>query len=461
MVKQGSATPWVALVLSSLVGSAQAAPWSPRTDNFEYQWSSNYGWGSVARANELKSSFVEVFLPDRVEPGETSIEVLRSRAQFGDRVEKTGSSFTAGERVEVYAHLEPRVRNGSGFPEPAGPDGPVRAWSETRFLDQKVVADTMRLVNVRADAPVTRQGQKQVSNGPSPVWQLTDPVTITPWIHNRHEAFARSRWSDSWSFDKSTTVTLTFKVHANTGIHLGPGTPSWTELANHMYSSGGDNFTVLNNAQMAYTGIVGSDPRDNGPGRSLSASMQVFDTTHLRDKTEYCDEFGDCYWPIDPTYCPPLLELYNCGRPVAGAGFNRVRFADADQQARWAAGVSAEIESLITLSFDAEMDRDYLVVSDFFATAINGGWMDGSSTMSLLDIQLGNDATLSSRAAATFGLALPITRSNAGPPGGGTVPEPNTLALLLLAAGLLVQAQRFGTPRRPGGHRKPGNGALG
>jgi hypothetical protein len=459
MVRQGSATPWVALVLSSLVGSAQAAPWSPRTDNFEYEWSSNYGWGSVARAHELKKSFVEVFLPDRVEPGLTTIEVMRSRAPFGETVESTASSFTAGQRVQAYAHLQPRVRNGS-FPQPAGPAGPVRAWSETNFLDQKVSVDTMRLVSVMADAPVTRQGQRQVASNP-PVWQLTDPVTITPWIRNQHEALAESRWSDSWSFDKSTTVTLTFKVHANSGVHLGPGTPGWTELANHMYGTGGDNFTVLNNTQMADTGITAGDRRENRPGRGLRASMQVFDTTHLRDQTEYCDEFGDCYWPMDPTYCPEDLELYNCGRPVAGAGFNQVRFADSDRQAQWLAGVSAEIESLITLSFDAEMDREYLVVSDFFATAINGGWMDGSSTMSLLDIQLGNDATLSSRAAATFGLALPITRGNAGPPGGGTVPEPNTLALLLLAAGLLVQAQRFGTVRRPGGHGKPGNGALG
>lgn len=439
MVRQGSAAPWVAFVLSSLVGSAQAAPWSPRTDNFEYEWSPNYGWGSVARANELKKSFVEVFLPDRVEPGVTTIEVMRSRAPFGETVESTASSFTAGQRVQAYAHLQPQVRNGS-FPQPAGPDGPVRAWSETNFLDQKVVADTMRLVNVRADSPVTRQGQRQVSNGPPPVWELTDPVTITPWIRNRHEALAQSRWSDSWSFDKSTTVTLTFKVHANTGIHLGPGMPSWTELANHMYQPtnvlgpGGDNFTVLNNTQMLDTGISVSDTRDNSPVRSLGASMQVFDTTHLRDQTEICDEYGDCYWPMDPTYCPEGRELYNCGRPVAGAGFNQVRFADEDQQARWAAGVSAEIESLITLSFDAEMGREYLVVSDFLAVAINGGWVDGSSTMSLLDIQLGNDATLSSRAATTFGLALPITRSNAGPPGGGTVPTPGTLALLLAAA---------------------------
>lgn len=450
MVRQSSAIRWVALVLGSLVGSAQAAPWSPRTDNFEYQWSSNYGWGSVARANELKKSFVEVFLPDRVEPGETSIEVLRSREPFGETVESSASSFTAGQRVEAYAHLQPRVRNGSGFPQPAGPDGPVRAWSETNFLDQKVYADTMRLVNVRADAPVTRQGQKQISNGPPPVWELTDPVTITPWIRNQHVVFAESRWSDFWSFDKNTTVTLTFKVHANTGVHLGPGTPSWTELANHMYGTGGDNFTVLDSMQMGHTGITLGDPRDNSPGRGMRASMQVFDTTHLRDLREYCDEFGDCYWPMDPTYCPPGNELYNCGRPVAGAGFNQIRFTDADQQKQWLAGVSAEIESLITLSFDAEMGHQYLVVSGFFASAINGGWVDGSSTMSLLDIQLGNDATLSSRAAATFGLTLPITRSNAGPPGGGTVPEPNSLALLLLAAGLLVQAQRFGTARRPG-----------
>lgn len=255
-------------------------------------------------------------------------------------------------------------------------------------------------------------------------------------------ASAQSRWSDSWSFDKNTTVTLTFKVHANTGIHLGPGTPGWTELANHMYGTGGDNFTVLDNTQMSHTGISASDPRDNGAGRNLAASMQVFDTTHLRDQTEICDEFGDCYWPMDPTYCPPGRELYNCGRPVAGAGFNEVRFADAHQQAQWLAGVSAEIESLITLSFDAEMGREYLMVSDFMATAINGGWVDGSSTMSLLDIRLGNDATLSSRAATTFGLALPITRSNAGPPGGGTVPTPGTLALLLAAGAALALTRR-------------------
>ena len=435
---------WGAMALVGLLGSAHAAPWSPRTDDFEFSWQANYGWGTVARANEFKSSFVEVFLPDQVDPGETTIQVLRSRERFGDRVEDTAASFVAGEQAQAYAHLQPRLRNGS-FPQPAGADRPASVWSQSNFLDQKVHVDTKRLVNVTAEAPVTRQGQRQIANNP-PVWELTDPVTLTPDIRNQHSAYAKSSWSDSWTFDKATTVTLSFKVHAHTGVHLGPGTPGWTELANHMYGQEGDNFTVLNNTQMASTGITASDrPRDRF-GRDLSASMQIFDTTHLRDQTPICDEFGDCYWPQDPTYCPEDREMYNCGRAVAGAGFNTVRFADSDQQAWWESGFSAQIESMITLSFDVEAGREYLIASFFGAEAINGGWIDGSNTMRLLDIRLGNDATLSSRAAEAFGLLLPITRGGDVIPG-GTVPEPSTLALLLAAGGLTLLRRRGRTAR--------------
>lgn len=454
-----------AMVMAFLLSSAQAGPLTPLTDNFQTEWQNGYGWTSVTRASEFKSTWVDVFGQTVANPdGSTTTPRIRAGRNLSDgslgpnTSQSSKTDYFLGERVDAYAHLRPTVRGGS-FPEPAGADGPVRVWAETNFLDQKVFADSMRLVSVNPGREVTRQDQKLISVGPPPVYGLEDPVTIKPRIENRHETGAYSHWADSWNFDKATVVTLKFKVHASTGEHLGAN-PGWTELANHMYAPNGDNFVVLNNTQIGPSGIEAFDARDTRTGRDLGAFLQVFDMTHLRGQTEYCDEYGDCFPVMDPTYCPEGFEMFNCGKPVAGAGFRRLRFAGADQ-ALWESGANAEIEALLELSFDAEVGRDYTAISSFFAEAINGGWIDGSSTMSLLAINLSNDAILTSRLARELGVNLPITRSNAGPPGGGTVPEPNTLALLALAAGLLVQAQRFGTARRPGGHGKLGNGALG
>lgn len=417
-----------------MTGSVQAAPLSPRTDDFEINWQRTYGWRSMTRVGEFKNTLVDVF--GRTVANENG-STTTPRIQATGRAENSKLSFDPGVRIDTYAHLEPRVRDAT-FPEPAGPDGPVRVWAETRFLDQKVFADSMRLVNVTSTRDVTRQDTKLLLAGPPPVYGLQDPVTIRPRLENQHNTSAYSHWADTWTFDKATVVTLKFKVHALTGVHLSAD-PGWTGLADHMYGPNGDNFIVLNNTQMQDTGFDASDRRDATAGRNLGASVQVFDTTHLRDQTEYCDEFGDCYPPMDPRWCPPDLEMYNCGRPVAGTGFTRLRFSEGEQ-AFWDSGADAEIESLLFLTFTAEPGAEYLAVSSFFALAANGGWVDGSSTMSLLDINLSNDAALTSTLATRFGVNLPITRGSLIPP--GTVPEPTTLALLAASFGLMLTRRR-------------------
>lgn len=450
MKQQGSAV----MAMAVLVGSAQAGPLTPLTDNFEIGWQPSYGFPALTRVSEFKSTLVDVFGQTVANPdGSTTTP----RIQASGRAENSVTRFEPGQRIDTYAHLQPRVRGGS-FPEPAGPDGPVRVWAQTNFLDQKVFADSMRLVSVTSNREVTRTDEYLLLPGPPPVYAPSDPVTIRPRVENLHITSARSHWGDTWTVDKPTVVTLTFRVHASTGVHLGAD-PGWTALANHMYGNDGDNFVVLDNTQIGPSGIEAVDPRDTRIGRQIGASIQVFDMTHLRGQTEYCDEFGDCFPVMDPRYCPENAEMFNCGRPVAGAGFDRLRFAGAEQ-ALWDSGANAVVEALVELSFDAEVGAEYLAVSSFSAIAGNGGWVDGSSTMSLLGIHLSNDATLTSTAAMRYGVTLPITRSNAGPPADGTVPEPGTLALLLLAAGLLVQGQGLGAARQAAGRGKPGCGAL-
>lgn len=449
MKQQGS----VVMALAVLVGSAQAGPLTPLTDNFEMGWQPSYGFPALTRVSEFKSTLVDVFGQTVANPdGSTTTP----RIQASGRAENSARSLEPGQRIDTYAHLQPRVRGGL-FPEPAGPDGPVRVWAQTHFLDQKVFADSMRLVSVTSNRDVTRTDEYLALPGPPPVYAPKDPVTIRPRVENLHLTSAYSHWGDTWTVDKPTVVTLTFRAHAFTGVHLSAD-PSWGALADHMYGSGGDNFVVLDNAQMGSSGLEPSDVRAVRPSREVGASIQVFDMTHLRGQTEYCDEFGDCFPVMDPTHCPENTEMFNCGRPVAGTGFDRLRFAGAEQEL-WDSGANAVVEALLTLSFDAEVGAEYLAISTFSAIAGNGGWVDGSSTMSLLGINLSNDATLTSTAATRYGLTLPITRSNADPPGDGTVPEPGTLALLL-AAGLLLQGQRLGAARQAAGRDKPGCDAL-
>ncbi len=428
-----------AWLCAGAVNVAGAAPLSLYLQPVDLPWTLGFeapaGHAVRSEVRDDKSTEAVMMGPVIVSNTTSSNQVLRYAGQgFAAQ-----SSSTAGATVSAGAAMLLQQTLGQPTPPPpnGGPSSAANARAQTGtlggaqgqtlldFWTSRVETRTNRVGMLTGNH--TYQNQYQCGSATDPngtVFCLTDPVTVSLGTTNHHQAGAESWWLDTWTPSADTLVTLSFGVHMKLGQVFG----------NHS-----DSFLELTPGQLTAQGFAGGPLFDIQQQQRpdinvLLAGLGVWDLS-VRSPL-LCDDYPEL---------PPALQESGCPEAVAS------HFVRASTELRelMEAGGTLDVDTVFELQFLAVAGHAYRVMGGIEAQTSNGADLDGFNTFTLKSVALTNGATLSSSAAAAFGLQLPGLAADPDPdpgPDPNTVPVPPTAALLLLGAGLALRRRR--SPRR-------------